>query len=851
VHAAPPEIDPIVNQFTRELPVTPLQIDLGARDLIDGDGIAEFSFTLNPVPTVNFCSIDHVAPAGTGTLSCDPQLNDGGNYTVTVTATDDSLEQESASTQFVLDVNTTPSINGILTQSVVEAGSIDITLDASDPDPGDGLTFSFAAAESFCSITFDNGNGLGTLTCSPALGDANSYTVTITATDDAAVQASASTSFTLTVGANQVPTADTVAITGTAVLGATLNGTYNYDDTEDDAEGTSTFKWYRNDVEIDGATGTSYTVVVEDVETTLTFGVTPVAQTGASPGTEEHSTGVLVANSTPILQDITDKSVVEGGTVNIALLASDPDGDVILFSHAISPPLPPSGDICAVTSENGAGAGTLTCAPSVGDEGTYLVTVTVTDNGDSPESTSDTFLLTVGPNQPPTAINVAVSGNATLGSTLTATYQYQDAELDPEGTSTFRWLRDGIEIPVAIGTSYTVVPDDVETNLRFEVTPVATVGATTGTPVQSADFPISNQPPVVANIANQSVGEAASLDIALSATDPEGDGLSFSFTSIPVQAQIFCSITADDGNGTGTLTCSPAVGDAALGPYTITVTATDDASSPASGSDAFTLTVEPNQPPTASNVGITGDPTVNSVLTGNYVYADTEDDLEGTSTFRWLRDGVPISGAVAQTYTVVIDDVETSLRFEVTPVAATGALTGTPVQSGDLLISNTAPSITGQVVIEIAEEGSREIVLADLIVTDLDSVFPDDFTLSVQDGANYTRSGVNGNIVTPALDFNGDLTVPVTVNDGFVDSSVFNLVVTVTPVNDAPVFISVVPPGLSTPEDTTLTIPVSALDISDPDNVPADFVLTLDPVLPPDANYILAGPASMRACDGE
>ena len=127
VHAAPPEIDPIVNQFTRELPVTPLQIDLGARDLIDGDGIAEFSFTLNPVPTVNFCSIDHVAPAGTGTLSCDPQLNDGGNYTVTVTATDDSLEQESASTQFVLDVNTTPSINGILTQSVVEAGSIDIS----------------------------------------------------------------------------------------------------------------------------------------------------------------------------------------------------------------------------------------------------------------------------------------------------------------------------------------------------------------------------------------------------------------------------------------------------------------------------------------------------------------------------------------------------------------------------------------------------------------------------------------------------------------------------------------------------------------------------------------------------
>jgi VCBS repeat-containing protein len=71
---------------------------------------------------------------------------------------------------------------------------------------------------------------------------------------------------------------------------------------------------------------------------------------------------------------------------------------------------------------------------------------------------------------------------------------------------------------------------------------------------------------------------------------------------------------------------------------------------------------------------------------------------------------------------------------------------------------------------------------------------------------------------------------------------------TINPVNDAPLFIGVLPPGLSTPEDTTLTIPVSALDIDDPDSDPSTFVLTLDAPLP-DANYILAGQASITPAE--
>ena len=94
-----------------------------------------------------------------------------------------------------------------------------------------------------------------------------------------------------------------------------------------------------------------------------------------------------------------------------------------------------------------------------------------------------------------------------------------------------------------------------------------------------------------------------------------------------------------------------------------------------------------------------------------------------------------------------------------------------------------APVITGQEVLTTPEETALAITLSHLHVTDPDSTYPGDFTLSVQDGANYTR---NGSSITPVVDFNGQLTVPVVVNDGGLDSNAYDLGVSVTAVNDAP-----------------------------------------------------------------
>ena len=88
--------------------------------------------------------------------------------------------------------------------------------------------------------------------------------------------------------ANQAPTASAVRIMdangGEADVGDVLIGDYCYADADGDAEGESTFQWLRDGAPIAGATNQAYTLTTADVGYSITFEVTPVAQTGVRPG---------------------------------------------------------------------------------------------------------------------------------------------------------------------------------------------------------------------------------------------------------------------------------------------------------------------------------------------------------------------------------------------------------------------------------------------------------------------------------------------------------------------------------------------------------------------------------------
>ncbi len=91
--------------------------------------------------------------------------------------------------------------------------------------------------------------------------------------------------------------------------------------------------------------------------------------------------------------------------------------------------------------------------------------------------------------------------------------------------------------------------------------------------------------------------------------------------------------------------------------------------------------------PEALNIYISGVLKVGEELTGNYTYFEKSNVSQGTSTFKWYRSdnaqGVNkslISGAESVTHTVVAEDQDKYISFEVTPVD-TDASSGTAVET--------------------------------------------------------------------------------------------------------------------------------------------------------------------------
>ncbi len=139
---------------------------------------------------------------------------------------------------------------------------------------------------------------------------------------------------------------------------------------------------------------------------------------------------------------------------------------------------------------------------------------------------------------------------------------------------------------------------------------------------------------------------------------------------------------------------------------------------------------------------------------------------------------------------------------------------------------NDKPVVMSQNTVQISEDTSYTITLNDLTVSDVDNNYPSEFALDVLSGGNYS---VVGNTVTPELDFNGELTVNVVVDDLETEnnvSDIYPFVITVSPVNDQPVIVNQA--DLSTNEDEPLTVTLNDFTVDDPDNnYPNDFILVV------------------------
>lgn len=99
--------------------------------------------------------------------------------------------------------------------------------------------------------------------------------------------------------------------------------------------------------------------------------------------------------------------------------------------------------------------------------------------------------------------------------------------------------------------------------------------------------------------------------------------------------------------------------------------------------------------------------------------------------------------------------------------------------TNNIINKEQAPIITGQNYVNVRMNQTKTINLVDLVVSDENNEYPDNFNLVISEGANYSL-GNSPNTIIPDKDYLGNLIIPVKVYKGNKFSNSYNLLANVT-----------------------------------------------------------------------
>jgi hypothetical protein len=236
------------------------------------------------------------------------------------------------------------------------------------------------------------------------------------------------------------------------------------------------------------------------------------------------SIAVTPVNDPPILGQIGNKEIPEGQLIQILLSATDPDGDTLFYT---------TGDLPAGSTFD-ASTQTFSWTPDYAQAGSYRVLFTVTDNGTPLASDSETITITVGNVNRPPIINPIGNKVASEGEPVVFTV----TAADPDGndlTYSAGNLPGGAVFDSSSQT-FTWTPGYDQAGNYVDVRFTVTDNGSPPLPAQEA-ITITvgnvNRPPVLNPVGNKNVTEGEPLTIALTATDPDGDALTYSADNLP------------------------------------------------------------------------------------------------------------------------------------------------------------------------------------------------------------------------------------------------------------------------------------------------------------------------------
>ena len=350
-----------------------------------------------------------------------------------------------------------------------------------------------------------------------------------------------------------------------------------------------------------------------------TFTVTTTA-TDDDGGTGT-STATVVVNGPPTVT-VPDASGAEGSAIPLSATATDAEHDTLTYHWRATagPGVDPAAS-CSF-SNDGVLTPTITCT----DEGTWTIELTVSDNVNI--DVVKTGTLTVS-DVAPTATLAVTPGMIPLGGSVSAHTTIADPGTADAKSCTINW---------GDGTPETTGCDGGHTyNVAGLQTVTVTVADDDGSTTATARV-LVNAPPVV-RVANTAGNEGSAIALSATATDPNGDPLTYVWSAAPagpVDAGAACSF-GNPASLASTITCTDD------GLWTVTLTASDGVNHPVSASGFVNVA---NVAPTLVVSNPTSGASSRSVVFNGIVTDPGSNDTQSCS-INWgdgMTDTVPVTG---------------------------------------------------------------------------------------------------------------------------------------------------------------------------------------------------------------
>lgn len=726
-----------------------------------------------------------------------PAENFSGTLTVPVSVNDGTSDSEIYNAEVTVKaVNDVPVITGQSALQIPEDQSITITpshLTITDPDNNYPDDFSV-------SVQSGTNYSVSGTTITPAANFSGTLSVPVTVSDGD------DTSAPFNLQVDVAPVNDQPVITGQDAL--TTPEEQSITLTTADVMVTDPDDAYPADFTLTANSGDNYSLSGNTITPAADFNGTitvPVTVNDGELNSEIFNVEILVSavNDTPVITGQNPLSIDEDESLTLTLddlLVTDPDNDY------------PEDYVLNVSAGNNYTVEGAKITPSAGFNGTLSVPVTVSDGSSTSSAFSVQIQVSPVNNLPVITGQTAAQTQEEQSFTITTSHLTVS---DPDNS-----YPSGFTLNVQTGSDYSVSGATVTPAANFTGTLSVPVTVNDGTG-DSAPFNFQitvtpvNDPPVITGQEPISVQEDNPVTIQFShliVTDPDN--------AYPSGFTIILSPGANYSlEGTSVVPLAEF-----SGVLSVPVTISDGTDNSAGFNLSITVTAVNDAPVITGQAGLSIEEEGSLTLGLNHFIVSDPDNN--------YPDGFSLTVKSGSNYTVSGNTITAAENFtgtltvgvSVSDGAATSTVFNATVNVGSV---NDAPEITGQVALQLPEDQSLTIQFSQLTVTDTDNTYPQDFSIQVNDGDHYS---VSGSSITPEKDYNGLLTVPVTVNDGTTNSNIFELQVTVEPVNDLPVITGQL--DITTYRNKAVIITLEKIIVSDPDSqFPESFTL-----------QVLAGP---------